>query len=84
MHKFSPFSVKMYTYVVARGGTPLPKKIILQAKYAHFQANLQKYITSGGCEGAALSFHKRMCISGNHKCTISVPFLTHNFRPFVV
>ena len=35
MHKFSPrFSVKMYTYVVARGGAPLPKKIILQAKYA--------------------------------------------------
>ena len=35
MHKFSPFSVKMYTYVVARGGAPPPpKKIILQAKYA--------------------------------------------------
>ena len=33
-HKCSPFSVKMYTYVVARGGAPLPKKIILQAKYA--------------------------------------------------
>ena len=33
MHKFSPFSVKMYTYGVAGGGAPLPKKIILQAKY---------------------------------------------------
>ena len=34
MQKFSPFSIKMYTYMVARGGASLPKKIILQAKYA--------------------------------------------------
>ena len=34
MHNFSPFSVKMFTYVVAIGRRPLPKKIILQAKYA--------------------------------------------------
>ena len=34
MHKLSPVSLKMYTYVVARGGAPLPKKIMLQAKYA--------------------------------------------------
>ena len=46
--------------------------------------NLQKYIISGGCEGAALLLIRECVFRGNHKCTISVPFLTHNFKPFVV
>ena len=81
-----PFLSKCLCMWLQGGG--LPKKIILQAKYAQFQAlfglDLQKYIISGGCEGAALHFIRECVFRGNHKCTISVPFLTHNFRLFLV
>ena len=84
-----PFLSKCLRMWLQGGGAPLPKKIILQAKIriifqALFGLNLQKYIISGGCEGAALHFIREYVFRGNHKCTISVPLLTHNFRPFLV
>ena len=62
----------------------LRKCCILRAKYASFQVlfylNLQKYMISGGRKGGSLCFPKRICIFGNHKCTILVPFLSIYIR----
>ena len=50
-----------------------------------FGLNLQKYMISGGRKGAALLFLKECVFRGNHKCTISVSFLSKfSLRKFCI
>ena len=86
MHNFqSLFCQRLYVW----GSVPLPiGKVRICELNTHnfrpiFGLNLQKYIISGGHKGHP--FFIRECVfRGNHKCTISVPVLTHNFRSFLV
>ena len=102
---FSPFSVKVYTYIrfwgLQGGSVSLPiGKFCICKLFTHnfrpfFSLNLQKCIISGGpllppeiynfwwSQGAAVLFIHviRECVFlGNHKCTISVPFLSKCLR----
>ena len=72
-----PFLSKCIRMWLQGGGAPMLKKILYFASQipiisGPFGSKFTEIYNFWWLQGGSPAFHKRMCISGNHKCTISV------------